>query len=208
MLKEDKLLYKPGAEPVEIVVPPLTFIELSGAGRPDSPEFAEVVSALYGLAYTVRMAPHAGLAIPGYRDFSVYPLEGVWDLDESGRQAAAGTFGVFDKDRLVYRMMIRQPDFVTTEIFPAILEQAVRKKANPLLPQVRLTRLTEGLCVQLTHIGPFDAEPVSMVRMQAYCDLHGLRRRERAHREIYMSDPRRTAPAAARTVLRWTVETI
>jgi len=101
--------------------------------------------------------------------------------------------------------MIRQPDFVDEKAFPAIIEQARRKKKLPLLDQVRLVRSEEGLCVQMTHIGSYDDEPASFARMQAYCDMHGLRRREHTHREIYISDPRRTSPEAMRTVLRWRV---
>ena len=101
---------------------------------------------MYGLAYTVRMAPRSGLAIPGYDQFTVFPLEGIWDLSEAARQTADPTaFGVSDKSQLVYRMMIRQPEFVTDDVFPAILDQAARKKKLPLLDQVRLVRLEEGL---------------------------------------------------------------
>jgi hypothetical protein len=207
--KEERLLYKPGISPAEILIPPMTFIELSGAGQPGAPEFVEVIGTLYNLAYTVRMASRNGLAIPGYQEFTVYPLEGIWDLSEAGRQAAdPAAFGVADKRQLIYRMMIRQPDFVTPEIFPAILSQAARKKKLPLLDQVRLIRLEEGLCVQMTHVGSYDDEPASFAGMQDFCAAHGLRRLGHQHREIYMSDPRRTAPEATRTVLRWTVERV
>ena len=206
MDKQDTLLYKPGSSPVQIEVPALTFFELAGSGRPDSPEFAEIVGTLYGMSYTVRMAPKSGLVLAGYQPFTVYPLEGIWDLSETARLAADPTaYGISDKTQLVYRLMIRQPDFVNESNFPAILEHARRKKKLPLLDHVRLIRLEEGLCVQMTHIGSYDEEPASFVRMQAYCELHGLQRRDHTHREIYMSDPRRTAPEAMRTVLRWQV---
>ena len=191
------------------MIPPMTFIELSGSGRPDAPEYAEVISTLYGLAYTVRMAPRNGLTIPDYEEFAVYPLEGIWDLSEKAQKTAdPDAFGVSDKSQLVYRMMIRQPDFVTTEIWPAVLTQAARKKKLPLLDQVRLLRLEEGLCVQMMHVGSYDNEPASFNAMRDYCAAHGLRRLGHRHREIYISDPRRTAPDSLRTVLRWTVERI
>jgi hypothetical protein len=207
MYKEDKRYYKPGTEPEMIRIPPMTFFELTGSGRPGAPEFAERISTLYALSYAVRMAPRGGLVLPGYHDYTVYPLEGIWDLSETGRQQAnPAAFGVQDKNQLVYRLMIRQPDFVDEAAWPAIREFARRKKPGPLLDQVRLSRLEEGLCVQMTHVGAYDEEPASFERMQAFCEEHGLRRRDHTHREIYMSDPRRTAPEATRTVLRWTVE--
>jgi hypothetical protein len=206
MEKQDQQFYKPKNKPEIIQIPMMTFIELDGAGRPDAPEFAEKLGALYSLAYTVRMAPRSGLALPEYQPFTVYPLEGVWDFSEAGRQQAVpGSFGVADKAQLVYRLMIRQPDFVDEAAWPAIVDFARRKKPGPLLEQVRLTRLEEGLCVQMTHVGSYDDEPASFELMAAFCRANGLRRREHTHREIYMTDPRRTAPAAAKTVLRWTV---
>lgn len=209
MLKDEKIFYKPSIVPGEILIPPMTFIELSGAGRPDAPEYAEVIGTLYGLAYTVRMAPRNGLTIAGYEEFAVYPLEGIWDLSEEAQKAAdPDTFGVADKSQLVYRMMIRQPDFVTAEIWPEVLAQAARKKKLPLLDQVRLLRLEEGLCVQMMHVGPYDNEPASFNAMKDYCAKRGLQRLGHRHREIYISDPRRTAPDSLRTVLRWTVDRI
>jgi hypothetical protein len=208
MLKSDKPYYQPGLAPAEIRVPPMGFIELAGAGRPDSPDFAEKVAALYSLAYTVRMAPRNGLDIPGYHEFTVYPLEGIWDLNEAGRNLAQAGFGIQDKANLVYRLMIRQPEFVEAAVFPAILDAARRKKPNPQFAQVNLIRLEEGLCVQMTHIGPFDSEPASFARMGDYCAAHNLRRLSHVHREIYMSDPRRTPPESLRTVLRWMVERV
>jgi hypothetical protein len=207
MLKEDKRYYKPGSEPEIIRIPLMTFFEMTGSGRPDAPEFTERISTLYSLAYTVRMAPRGGLLLPGYRDYTVYPLEGIWDLSETGQlNADPAAFGVQDKAQLVYRLMIRQPDFVDETAWLAIREFSRRKKPGLLLDQVRLSRLEEGLCVQMMHVGSYDDEPASFEMMQAFCNAHALRRRAHTHREIYMSDPRRTSPEGTRTVLRWTVE--
>jgi hypothetical protein len=204
--KADKKLYKPGTEPEIVQVPAMAFFEISGAGRPDSRIFSEHIGVLYSLAYAVRMSPKNGLALPGYHEFTVYPLEGIWDLSEAGKKDVNPEgFGVLDKSQLVYRLMIRQPSFVDEQVLPAIVEHAKRKMPGPWLDQVRLTRLEEGLCVQMTHIGPYDSEPASFDRMQAFCAKNGLHRRDHTHREIYMSDPRKTSPDALRTVLRWMV---
>ena len=44
--------------------------------------------------------------------------------------------------------------------------------------------------------------------MQAYCAEHGLRRASDSHREIYLSDARKTDPARLKTVLRFGVEPV
>ncbi|EEG78859.1 conserved hypothetical protein [Dethiobacter alkaliphilus AHT 1] len=56
------------------------------------------------------MMPKKGITPPGYFEYTVYPLEGIWDLTEEGRTA-----DTFDKSQLVYKIMIRHPDFVTDD---------------------------------------------------------------------------------------------
>ena len=60
--------------------------------------------------------------------------------------------------------------------------------------------------MQMLHVGPYDDEPISFNMMQAYCAEHGLRRASDSHREIYLSDARKTDPARLKTVLRFGVE--
>jgi hypothetical protein len=66
---------------------------------------------------------------------------------------------------------------------------------------VRLETLREGKCVQMLHRGPYRAEDATIGAMLAFARAHGLRPRGR-HHEIYLSDPRRVAPAKLRTILR------
>lgn len=80
---------------------------IKGKGNPNSEDFQERVSVLYSLAYAVRMMPNQGYRPDGYFEYTVYPLEGIWDLTEKGRKA-----NTLIKDELLYTIMIRQPDFV------------------------------------------------------------------------------------------------
>ena len=60
--------------------------------------------------------------------------------------------------------------------------------------------------VQTLHIGPFDAEAEVLDRMHhQFIPDNGLRMAGR-HHEIYLSDPRRTAPEKLRTILRQPVQ--
>ena len=55
------------------------------------------------------------------------------------------------------------------------------------------------------HVGPYDAEPETLARMHDFMRENGLApdfSETRRHHEIYLGDPRRTAPARLRTVLR------
>jgi hypothetical protein len=177
----------------------MPFIMISGSGDPNDPEFEEVMAALYGLAYTVKMSYKSKEVPAGYYQYRVYPLEGVWDL---------GKDKVFSKKNFVYTVMIRQPDFVTPELFEKMREQLKNKKPNPYIEKAVFGEVTEGLCCQMMHIGSYDDEPASFEKMERFCEKNGCRRISKTHREIYMSDPGRTEASKLKTVLRFKVEKV
>ncbi len=133
-----------------------------------------------------------------YYEYTVFPLEGVWDLLDRSKPAT-------DKSNLKYKIMIRQPDFLTEPMFERFLEQTKKKKPNPFLGQVRFERISDGLSCQMMHLGSFDDEPQSFARMEMYCEEQSFIRTSLLHREIYLSDPRRVEPAKMKTVLRFPV---
>jgi hypothetical protein len=199
--KAEKQLYLPGNEPAAITVPKMKYFSISGKGNPNSEAFQEKIGVLYALAYAVRMMPKSGVTPEGFQEYTVYPLEGIWDLSEKGRQS-----DVLDKDQLVYKIMIRQPDFVTAEIAAAAMEKARKKVPPDLLDQAAFEEMEDGFCVQMMHIGPFDSEPASFAKMDRYLTENGLARTSKIHKEIYLSDFRKTKPEALKTVLRYFVK--
>jgi len=101
--------------------------------------------------------------------------------------------------------MIRQPEFVTPEIFDWACEEYRRKKPDIDISKAKFESFTEGLCVQIMHIGPYTTEPESLALMKTFMTENGLSDEtgsERKHHEIYLSDPRKTAPEKMKTVLR------
>lgn len=210
--KAYKELYQPKAEPSLVDVPAMPFLMVDGAGDPnDSPDYQEAVELLYGLSFTIRMAPKAGAALPGYFTYVVPPLEGLWMTAEGGFDGTRIT----DKSKLVWTSMLRQPDFVTPEVFD--WARAALRKKKPALPleKARLETFAEGLCVQVLHIGPYDAEPASVEKMKRFARENGLVSAigdplpgggVRRHHELYLGDPRRTAPEKLRTVIRHPVK--
>ena len=201
--KEDKALYLPGRAPELVRVPAFNFFIIEGEGNPNGPDFSERIGILYSLAYGVKMSPKAGIAPASYAEFTVYPLEGVWDITDEAKRAWTGTL---DKGTLKYSLMIRQPDFVDAAFAGLVLERAAAKKPSPLYGAARFGRIEEGDCVQMMHIGGYDEEPASFAAMEAFAAARGLRRTSRRHREIYLSDPGRTAPDKLKTVLRFQVD--
>ncbi len=198
--KDAKQLYLPSGSPVAVTVPAMNFFSIEGAGDPNGEAFGGIVSALYSLAYGVKMSPKSGFAPSGYREFAVYPLEGLWDLSQAGRKKASGDL---DKSELVFKIMIRQPDFVTDDFAREVIERVLRKKPTPALAAAKFETITDGTCVQMLHIGSYDAEPASFAKMEEFCRASGFVRSSMTHREIYISDPGRTAPDRLKTVLRF-----
>jgi len=106
---------------------------------------------------------------------------------------------IIDKDALVFTLMIRQPEFVTPEFAVEVMERISKKKPHPLLSKVKFEAITEGDCVQMLHIGSYYDEPASFVRMEACAEANGLKRLSKIHREIYLSNERKTYHSRWRT---------
>ena len=107
-------------------------------------------------------------------------------------------------------MELLLPEFVTKEIFDwAIAEASEKKKGD--FSKVQFFSYNEGLCVQCMHIGSYDAEPETIMRMEDYMKKQGYEADftdNRFHHEIYLSDPRRTKEERLRTVIRHPVRQI
>jgi hypothetical protein len=198
-IREQKELYRPKTEPSIIEVPEMAFFAVDGKGDPNAETgaYAEAIKLLYTLSYTVKMNGKKR-PLPGYFDYRVPPLEGLW-------QMAGGKPGVDynDKAGFVWTGMICQPAFVDQAAFIWACGEAQKKKGLDT-SSARLWLFREGLCVQMLHIGPYDAEPASVEKMDAYLARHGYRSDlgARRHHEIYLSDPGRTAPEKLKTIIR------
>ena len=199
--KHEKSLYMPQTKPELITVPEQKFFMIKGEGNPNSEDFSERIGVLYSLAYAVRMMPKQGFAPEGYFEYTVYPLEGVWDLTEEGKQA-----DTLIKEQLLYTVMIRQPDFVTRETAEKAFANVRKKKPHPLLDEVTFGTMEDGLSVQMLHIGPYDNETESFAAMKEFIIKNDLEIVTLEHREIYISDARKVDPAKLKTVLRYTVK--
>lgn len=200
--KQEKQLYLPKEKPELITVPKQKFLMIKGQGNPNKEEYAERVSVLYSLAYAVRMMPKQGHTPEGYFEYTVYPLEGIWDLTEEGRK-----LDTLDKDELVYTIMIRQPEFVTEEVLERAFASVRKKKPHPLLGEVTFEAMEDGLSVQMLHVGSYDDEPRSFSLMKEYISEKNLERTSLLHREIYISDVRKVESEKLKTALRYWVRT-
>jgi hypothetical protein len=197
LVKQIKPLYAPSAKhPAIVEVPGLSYLMVDGRGDPATAEaYQDAVEALYGSAYKLKFA--LGKVDPE-RDFKVAPLEGQWwaDVEQPNRDELQA-----DRDAWNWTMMIAVPDGVTAAEVAAAVEAAARRRPLPAAGRLRLERFDEGLAAQIMHIGPYADEAPTIERLHAFAAEQGYELRGR-HHEIYLGDPRRTAPERLKTVLR------
>lgn len=196
--KEFKDLYVPKTKPSIIDIPEMNFIKIDGKGDPNGAEYHNAVELLYGLSYTIKMSYKSGKEIEGYFEYVVLPLEGLWWGEGNG-------FDINKRDTWLWTSMIRQPEFVTEEVFMWALESLKKKKPQLDTSKAALIKFHEGLCVQAMHLGAFADEPKTVLMMQDFMKENNLKDdigQIRKHHEIYLSDPRKTVPSKLKTVLR------
>jgi hypothetical protein len=191
------LFTAPVGEFVLVDVPELSFLKVDGEGDPNSaPAYERALQWLYSVAYGAKFAAKAS-----GREFVVAPLEGLWHSDDPS------SFVDRRKSEWRWTMMIMVPEFVGSEMFGAALAKARKKLGDPP-PSLRLESYREGSSLQALHIGPYDAEGPLLAR------LHGEIMPSQGftfaghHHEIYLSDPRKSAPDKLRTILRQPVQPV
>ena len=200
--KVDKQYYLPKTRPELVKVPPFKFFSIHGQGDPNDRPFQENIGVLYSLSYAIKMSPKNNFAPKDYVEYTVCPLEGVWDLTEEAKKTNSETL---DKSQLVFNLMIRQPDFVTPDFALEAIERTKKKKYHPLLEKVKFEIIEDNNCIQMMHIGSYDSEPASFKQMEDLCLQNGYKRESKQHREIYLSDFRKVSPDKLKTVLRFRV---
>jgi hypothetical protein len=187
----------------------MNFIMVDGKGNPnmEGGEYQKAVELLYALSYAIKMGYKNREKPAGHSDYVVPPLEGLWWLESS--TTADSDFS--QKEMYYWTSMIRQPEFVTQEVFANACGEVVKKKPELDAAKARLETFEEGLCVQCMHLGSYEEEPKTISEMDAfikagnYQNAIGDTRPDgvvRRHHEIYHGDPRKTEPSKMRTVLR------
>ena len=202
--KEYKELYMPKNKPGIVTVPKANYIAIRGKGDPNEKggAYQQAISALYAIAYTLKMSYKTDYRIEGFFEYVVPPLEGFWWQD--------GVAGVdySDKSTFCWISVIRLPDFITKSDFEWSVESATKKKKIDCSAAEFLT-IDEGLCVQIKHLGPFDEEPATVEIMNKYLYENGYESDfsdTRLHHEIYLSDARKVAPEKWKTIIRHPVK--
>jgi len=195
--KDISALYRATATPRIVDIPELSFLMIDGHGDPNTaPAFAEAIQSLYPLSYWIKFALKRSLGV----DHKVAPLEALW-WSKDFRDFSDATP---NKSGWEWSAMIRQPAEATAEMVEQAVAETVRKKKLTSAPAVRLERFTEGRCAQVMHVGPYSSEGPTIKRLHEFIAAQGyvFDGQHQKHHEIYLGDPRRSAPERLRTVIR------
>lgn len=182
--------YSARAAPTLVTFGPLPYLTIGGQGEPEGVAHTAALSELYGAAYRIK-----GLCKGAGNDFTVPKLEGLWWVSEEEILPPLSV----PRDRWHWRLLLRLPDFVTEEHVQMATSACAERSEQD--QQVRFETLDEGTCVQILHLGPYSTEPETLKTLDAFIECEGLQRNG-LHHEIYLSDPRRSAPDQLRTILR------
>lgn len=196
--KNEKNLYGVKQKPQLIEIPSAYYIMIKGEGNPNESDFSNRVSALYSLAYGIKMLfKNMEKEELEYSDFTVFPLEGIWEKSDDEE---------FDKNKLKYTIMIKQSYFITKEIFDLAFEKVKKKKPNELYDEVSFDCIESKKAIQILHIGSFDTEIESFEKLDNFANEMNLERSEKLHTEIYLNNKNRTAEDKLKTILRYNVK--
>jgi len=191
-LDELRRLYGPPIDEFVLIdVPELRYFALDGAGSPDDPPFHDGIQWLFLSIHPIKLEARRRMG----KSFVEPPLEALFWADDMADLAAGR------KDRLRWRLLIPGPSWATDEMLSEGVA-VVEKKRGPAPLGLRLESFTEGLCAQTLFVGPNESVRPTLDRLyHEFLPAEGLVAHGPYH-EIYLSDPRRTAPAKRRTVLR------
>lgn len=144
--KAYKDLYMPKKKPSAIQVPKMTFIMVDGRGNPNtSNDYEDALEILYGLSFTIKMSKMSGRQPEGYFEYVVPPLEGLWWADD----CAFDGRNITDKDKFCWTSMIRQPEFVTSEVFEWAKAELKKKNQRLILQRPGLRLGKKGCAARL-----------------------------------------------------------
>lgn len=194
--KQLKHLYNPSKKDFVLIdVPAMNFIMIDGQGDPNTSEsFRTASQALYSVSYTLKFEFKKNRGV----DYPVMPLEGLWWADDME------VFQMKHRSDWKWTLMIMQPDVVKRSHFKVALQQAA-KKDTPALEDLRFERFREGMSAQIMYLGAYADEGPTISRMHTFIEESGCTPEGR-HHEIYLGDPRRSAPEKLKTVLRQPVK--
>lgn len=192
--KEDKAYYTAKQTPSLHEFGAIDYISISGVSAPMADLFIGSIEAIYGVAYTIKKYCKAE-----GNDFVVPKMEAYWWVESEL------PFDQVPREEWYWKIMIRMPEFVSTAHVEEAIQAIVEGKNTPLVNEVNHEQISEGKCVQILHVGSYEDEKSTLDILYKFIEDNGLAING-YHREVYLSDPRKTAQERLKTILRYAVK--
>ena len=196
LFKTDSNYYNATKEPRLIESGPLNYLSIHGVCAPEDPRFLNAVEAIYSVAFNLKFASKAV-----GKDFVVAKMEGQWWAESDQ------PFDQTPRDEWYWSILIRLPDFISSEEVDKAVEEAIHKNNIGLANEVQFSTINEGKSVQILHVGSYADKKTTIDKIITFIDVHGLEINGH-HHEIYLSDPRTTPAEKAKTIIRYPVKTV
>lgn len=182
-----------------VELPAFTYLSIEGLGFEEgNPAYLQAIEALYSVAYTLKfMLKKPELQPEGYFEFVVPPMESqMWQDDPNA------PYTVETRPNWRWKTLLLQADFMNEDLLAKAKEELAKKKALPALSALQLEVYLAGKAAQMLHVGPYDEVGSCIKKLRAAMAAEGLSP-TRKHHEVYLSDPRRTAPEKLKTIVRY-----
>ncbi|OUR60711.1 hypothetical protein A9Q74_12120 [Colwellia sp. 39_35_sub15_T18] len=170
------------------------YLVINGVGSPGEDNFNDAVTALYAVAYTVKMTRKRN----NLGDYVICKLEArYWSINKQ-------CLSEQDKSQWHWQLMIRTPSQVEISDIEQAATALTAKGKTVSINKVKLIEHEFAHCIQMLHVGSYEEESRTLEQMLAFVTEHQLSATGE-HCEIYISDPRRIPMERLKTILRMPV---
>lgn len=190
LIKEYKQYYSAKNMPTIVEFGKISYLAIEGKGEPTGEVFTKAIESLYPLAYGIK-----NICKKQGKDFGIPKLEGLWWIKSNK------LFLEVPRKEWYWKLLIRMPDFVISEIVKNAKEEVFKKKGLSLIKEIKFENIDEGKCIQIMHTGPYSTEQETIAKIKGFARKNNYAENG-SHHEIYISDPRKTIPAKMKTILR------
>lgn len=194
-----ELLFSATQQPKIIYLSPYKYIVIEKKVLAETPEAFLAVKALYFFSEFIKTQSKG---FGDCNDFEIYPLEGVWKLKNKEK-------GFVEHTNIIGNFMIKQPDFLTKELFTQhksqLLNESKEQDFYEYLTEASYRVIDEGKNIKILHTGPYSEEQKSFDKMEEFAVSNNLKRKYEFHRESYIKDVRTVTPDQFETILKFQV---
>jgi hypothetical protein len=181
-LQEQYKNYFTAKEKPEVVhIDKASYVSILGKGRPGTTTFYKKKAAIK--EFVVALEKKSALTDHAFTS-RIVEIFYWFDQEQVGFVDIGRFYTTVDLDLLHYRISIRIPDFITSEV---IAQTGQQRQDIPFASDFELFTYTAGTCVQLLHLGPLAGELQTLPVLQRFATDNGFKK-SGMHHEIHLTN--------------------